>query len=106
MIVARVGVAAAAVRLALRERLVVVALDGEHARSAKKGKHAVGVRPEAAHVPEAEHGLDVTAPRVREHRLEGKGVAVDAAEDGDAPVLGYPFLHVIPVCTHVTQAGW
>ena len=106
VIVARIRVAAAAVRLALRERFVVVALDGEHARRAKKGKDAVGVGPEAAHVPETEHGLDVAPAHIREHGLEGEGVAVDAAEDGDAPVLGYPFLHVIPVCTHVTQAGW
>ena len=28
------------------------------------------------------------------------------AEDRDAPVLAYPFLHVIPVRTHVTQEGW
>lgn len=106
VIVARVGVTAAPVRLAQRERLVVVALDGEHARLAKKGKHAVGMGSEAAHVPETEHGLDVAPARVRKHGLEGGGVAVDAAEDGDAPVFGYLFLHVIPVCTHVTQAGW
>jgi hypothetical protein len=34
---------------------------------------------------------DVTleVARVRDHGLEGGGVAVDAAEDGDAPVFGY-----------------
>src|SRR5437879_1892866 len=75
-------------------------------RSRRLSKPVGGVRPDAHHVRQAEHGLDVAAPRVREHRREGKGVAVDAAEDGDAPILGYPCLHVIPVCTHVTQAGW
>jgi hypothetical protein len=37
--------------------------------------------------------------------VEGEGIVVDAAEDGDAPVLGYPFLHVIPVWKHVTHEG-
>ena len=88
VIVARVGVAAAAVGLALRERLVVVALDGENAVSLQQGKHLVRVGPEAAHVSEAEHRFDAAMAGVLEGRVKSQRVVVDAAEDRDAPVLG------------------
>ena len=106
VVVARIGVAAAAVGLALRERLVVVALDGEDAVILQQGEHPVRVRAEAAHVTEAEHRLDAAMAGVLERRVERERVVVDAAEDRDAPVLGYPFLHVIPVSWQVTHEGW
>jgi hypothetical protein len=55
------------------------------------------MRAEAAHVSEAEHRLHVASPCVFERGVQRRGVVVDAAEERDAPVLGYPFLHVIPV---------
>jgi len=46
------------------------------------------MRPEATHVPQAEHGSPLAPARILERRLEGERVAVDAAEDGDPPVRG------------------
>jgi hypothetical protein len=97
VIVAWIRIAAAAVGLALGERLVVVALNGEDAALLEQGEDPVRMRPEAAHVAEAEHRLRVAPARVLQRGAEGEGIVVDAAEDGDASVLGYPFLHVIPV---------
>ena len=71
----------------------------------EQGEHPVRMGPEAAHVSETEHCLDVEPARILERRAKSERVVVDAAEDGDAPVLGYPFLHVIPVSWHVTHDG-
>ena len=43
--------------------------------------------------------------RILQRSCKREVVVVDAAEDRDAPVLGYPFLHVIPVSWHVTHDG-
>ena len=77
----------------------------EHAVLAKQREHAVGVRPEAAQVAEAVHGLHAAPARVGERGLEGEVVAVDAAEDGDAAIFGYRVLARHPRL-HARHAGW
>ena len=86
MVVARIGVAAVAVLAAEGERLLVVALDREHASLGEEGPDLFGVGPEAAEVAQAVDGLGAAAAGVLQQRGQGKVVVVDAAEDGDPGV--------------------
>ncbi len=75
VVVARVGVAAVAVRGVGRERLLVVALDRFDARLEQDREDAVGVRTEGAEVAEGEESLRAPAAGVGDRRRERAGVA-------------------------------
>ena len=97
MVVARIGVAAVAVRRAGRDRVVVVAAHDADVMRPQQRQHAGGIRPEAAKVTETEDGLGVAASRVGQHGGQRLGVRVHAAEHRDAAVLAHAFRHVAPV---------
>ncbi len=84
MVVARVGVAAAAVGQIVADRVIVIALHHRHAALEENRKHAIGMRPEAAQVAQAEGGGRAAAGSVVEHGLERERVVVHAAEEGVA----------------------
>ena len=58
MIVARIGVAALAVREAIADRVVVIALDALDAVLLEQRTNTVGVGAESAKVAQAVNGLD------------------------------------------------
>ena len=69
---------------------------------------------EAAEIAQAEDRVDVATARVRQHRRQRVGVAVDAAEEGDAAHgvwLGeaaghdHAFRQLEPVSQHTRQAA-
>ena len=96
VVVARIGVAAVAVRRARRDRLVVVAAHDADVVRAQQRHHARRMRPEAAEVAEAANRLGTPRPGVGERRLEREIVAVDAAQERHA-AGPQKFLHAIPV---------
>src|SRR5207302_609652 len=83
-IVARVAVAALAVRQLVADGVVVVALDAHDAPLLQQFDGAIRVRPKRAEVAQAVNRLDFPAARVGQGRRQSQVVAVHAAEDGDA----------------------
>jgi len=94
-------IAAAAIRLALRERAIVVPHHRDHLEFLQEGDHRAGARTEAAQVAEAVDRRGASTRRILEHRAEREVIAIGAAEDGDRL---HQFRHVAPVAQQVWQA--
>ena len=111
VVVARVGVAAAAVRVPLGHGEIVVALDGAHAGVAQQREHAIGMRAAAAEVAETEDGVHLAPADVGQRGRQRVRVAVHAAEHGDAAKRArlaqrrHALRQLEPVCQQTRQAG-
>jgi len=84
VVVARVGVAAAAVLVPAPDGHVVVAGDALHAGIDQQRPDGIALRPEAAEIAEAEELLAAPGAGVGQGRSQRVGVGVDASEGGDA----------------------
>src|SRR5881227_995649 len=97
--------------------MVIISLQAQHARLLQDWKHPVRIRSESAEVAEAECGVYLPPRDVRERRLQGAPVAVDAADQREplhrasgAPARSGPsmcpltFPQIVPYRQHVTHA--
>ncbi len=84
MVVARIGVAALAIRQPIADGVIVIPLDAQHAVVAEERKHAVGMGPEGTKVAQAENGIDAPRLDTGQGHFQGQVIVVDAAQDGDA----------------------
>src|SRR5436309_6245247 len=81
MVVPGIGVAAVAVAVPLRERLLIIALDAGHLAPLQHGKYPIGMGPGGPQIAQAQECLSPPPLRVPAYGLQSQVVAVYPAED-------------------------
>ncbi len=57
MIIARIGVATLAIGQAIADRMIIVALEAQHAMLLEQGKDTIRMRTKGTEIAQAEHGI-------------------------------------------------